>query len=352
MKKEMIFNKKLFIQKKLISVDSPTFIIAEAGVNHGGDISIAKKLIDVAIDSGADAVKFQAFNASDLILKNVEKAPYQKGTTDNKESQFEMLSALELSESQNLELKSYCNQNGIIFITTPFDEVSLENIQFLDLPAYKVSSTDLTNLLFLKKVAIKGKPIFLSTGMSYMSEVQMALEAIYPFNKDVVLLHCTANYPIKDIEVNLNVLNTYKENFDILIGYSDHSVGVGAAPFAIPMGAKVVEKHFTLDKNSAGPDHLASLTPFELAEFVKQIKTVDLYMGSYVKKPNLSEVETRKSLQKSLVAMNNIKKDEKFTENNIVAKRTGGVGISPIYIKEVLGKNATKNFLKDQIIFL
>ena len=175
----MLFNKELTIQNKIISCNSATFVIAEAGVNHGGDINIAKQLIDVAIDAGADAVKFQAFKARDLILKNVEKAPYQKGTTKASQSQFEMLSALELSESQNSELQSYCNKNEIIFITTPFDEKSLDSIQFLDLPAYKVSSTDLTNLLFLKKVAKLGKPIFLSSGMSYMSEIQLALETIY-----------------------------------------------------------------------------------------------------------------------------------------------------------------------------
>ena len=348
----MIFNKKLTIKNTLISNDSSTFIIAEAGVNHGGDVNIAKQLIDIAVQAGADAVKFQAFKASDLILENVEKAPYQKRTTKASETQYEMLSSLELSDSQNLELKSYCDQNNIIFITTPFDEASFDSIQFLDLPAYKVSSTDLTNLMFLKKIAMKGKPIFLSTGMSYMSEIQLALETIYKYNKDVILLHCTANYPIQNDEVNLNILNSYKDNFDMLIGYSDHSIGVGAAPFAIPMGAKVVEKHFTLNKNFEGPDHLASLTPKELKEFVKQIKIVDSYMGSHIKQPNLSEIETRKSLQKSFVAIMQIKKDEKFSEKNIIAKRTGGVGISAIYLNEVLGRKAKKDFSINEVIEL
>jgi N,N'-diacetyllegionaminate synthase len=348
----MVFNKKLTIKNKIISTDSATFIIAEAGVNHGGDVNVAKQLIDVAVQAGADAVKFQAFKASNLILENVEKAPYQKGTTKASESQYEMLSSLELSDSQNLELKSYCDQNNIIFITTPFDEASFDSIQFLDLPAYKVSSTDLTNLMFLKKIANKGKPIFLSTGMSYMTEIELALKTIHKYNKDVILLHCTANYPIQDDEVNLNVLNSFKDNFDILIGYSDHSVGVGAAPYAIPMGARVVEKHFTLDKSLEGPDHLASLTPKELKEFVTKVKTVDSYMGSHIKQPNLSELETRKSLQKSFVAIRKIKKDEKFSEQNVIAKRTGGIGISAIYVNEVLGKKAKKDFSINDVIEL
>jgi N,N'-diacetyllegionaminate synthase len=346
----MKFNKNLNIEGKLISTKSPTFVIAEAGVNHGGDMKIAKQLIDLAVDAEADAVKFQTFKAEHLILSDIQKAPYQKDTTDASESQYDMLKRLEVTREQNLELKQYCVDKGIIFLTTPFNEESLEELDDLDLPAYKVSSTDTTNLPFLKKIAQKGKPIFLSTGMSYLSEVRLALGTIYEYNKDLVLLQCTANYPIQDNEANLAVINTYRDNFDILLGYSDHSIGVGAAPFAVPMGVKVVEKHFTLDKTDEGPDHAASLSPKELIDFVKTVRKVDKYMGSSIKKPSSSELETRKSLQKCLVASTDIKKGFVFTEDNIVAKRTGGVGISPIDYTSIIGKKSRRNYKKNEVV--
>jgi len=327
-------------------------VIAEAGVNHGGDIDIAKKLIDLASEAKVDAVKFQTFRAEYLILDSVKKAPYQQKTTKATESQIDMLKELEITKEENLELKRYCEEKNIIFLTTPFDEKSLDELDELDLPAYKIASTDTTNLPFLKKIAQKGKPIFLSTGMTYLSEVEMALEAIYEINKNVVLLQCTANYPIRDDEANLAVIDTFKRCFDILVGYSDHTIGVGAAAFAIPMGAKVVEKHFTLDKSFEGPDHRASLSPNELKEFVKMVRKVDVFMGNNIKKPNLSEIETRASLQKCLVANCEIKMGEIFTEDNIVGKRTGGKGISPIYYKDLVGTKATKNYVTDEIIVL
>jgi N,N'-diacetyllegionaminate synthase len=346
----MKFNKDINIDGKSISKGAPTFVIAEAGVNHGGSMEIAKQLIDLAVDAKADAVKFQTFKAEHLILSDIQKAPYQKDTTDASESQYDMLKRLEVSREQNLDLKQYCMDKGIVFLTTPFDEESLEEIDELDLPAYKVASTDTTNLPFLKKIAKKGKPIFLSTGMSYLSEVRLALETIYEYNKDVVLLQCTANYPIQENEANLAVINTYRDNFDILLGYSDHSVGVGAAPFAIPMGAKVVEKHFTLNKADEGPDHAASLSPSELIDFVKTVRRIDIYMGSEIKEPSLSEQNTRKSLQKCMVASQDIKKGDLFNNDNLVAKRTGGVGISPIKVHKLLGVKSTKNYKKNQII--
>ena len=346
----MNFSKKIQVGVRSISKDSPTFVIAEAGVNHGGDIVVAKQLIDLAVDAKADAVKFQTFKAENLILSNIQKAPYQKNTTDACETQFDMLKKLEVSKEQNLELKQYCSVKGIIFLTTPFDEESLDELDELDLPAYKVASTDATNLPFLKKIAKKGKPIFLSTGMSYLSEVKLALETIYEHNKDVVLLQCTANYPIQDNEANLAVINTYRDNFDILLGYSDHSVGVGAAPFAIPMGAKVVEKHFTINKYDEGPDHAASLSPDELINFVKTVRRVDEYMGSTIKEPSPSEMGTRKSLQKCMVANKEIKKGELFSNDNLVAKRTGGIGISPIDFKNITGVKSHKTYKKNEVI--
>ena len=346
----MKFNQKINVCNEVISKDSSTFIIAEAGVNHGGDMAIAKKLIDLAADAGANAIKFQAFKAEHLILKNVEKASYQKDTTDVNESQFNMLKKLEVTKEQNLELKRYCEERNIIFLTTPFDEVSLNEIDELDLAAYKISSTDTTNLPFLKKIAKKGKPIFLSTGMSYLFEVRLALETLFEHNKDVVLMQCTANYPIKDNEANLAVINTYRDNFEVLLGYSDHSVGTGAAPFSIPMGVKVIEKHFTIDKSLEGPDHAASLSPKEFVEFVKIVRKVDEYMGSPIKQPSSSELNTRKSLQKCLVASKYIKKGDLFTKDNMIGKRTGGIGISPVHYKDVLGKRAQENFKKNEIL--
>lgn len=346
----MKFNRTMKIADKEISSTSSTFIIAEAGVNHGGNMSVAKQLIDIASEAGADAVKFQTFRSEHLILKSVKKAPYQQKTTDATETQMDMLKKLEVTKEQNLDLKRYCEEKKIIFLTTPFDEVSLDEIDELNLPAYKIASTDTTNLPFLKKVAKKGKPIFLSTGMSYLSEIQMALETIYEYNKDVILLQCTANYPIKDEEANLAVIDTFKKNFDVLIGYSDHTIGIGAAAFAIPMGAKVVEKHFTLDKTLEGPDHAASLLPLELKEFVKLVRKVDAFIGSGIKKPNLSETTTRASLQKCLVANCNIKEGEILTEDNIIGKRTGGCGISPIYYRDIIGQPASKNYSKNDII--
>ena len=348
----MNFNKSINIGNKLISDSSPTFVIAEAGVNHGGDINLAKKLIDLASDSGADAVKFQTFKAEHLILDHVKKAPYQLKTTDATQSQMNMLKSLEVTREQNLELKKYCVSKNIIFLTTPFDEVSLDSLDEIELPAYKVASTDLTNLPFLKKIAKKNKPILLSTGMSYLSEISKALETIHEFNKDVILLQCTANYPIEDSEANLNVILSFQNLYDILVGYSDHTVGVGAAPFSIPMGVKVVEKHFTMAKNQTGPDHRASLSPEELFDFVRIVKKVDLFMGSHLKYPNLSEIKTRASLQKCMVASCEIKIGDTFTNDNTIAKRTGGEGISPIYIEDLYRKKATRNYKKDEIISL
>lgn len=346
----MEFNNSIRVAGHLISKESEVFIIAEAGVNHNGDMKQAKKMIDVAIEAKANAVKFQYFKTEHVIIKNIAKAPYQEKTTDPLESQYDMLKKLEVSNEANKELKRYCDNKGILFLTTSFDEVTLDELDELDLPAYKVASTDLTNLPFLKKVAQKGKPIFLSTGMSYIGEVEIALKEIFPFNKDVILLQCSANYPIMDDEVNLNVINTYKEQFNMLVGYSDHTVGVGAAPYAVAMGAKVIEKHFTLDKSSVGPDHRASLNPNELIELVEEIRKVEIYLGLKIKIPSLSEIKTRASLQKCLVAAEEIRKGEMFSEKNIVAKRTGGIGVSPIYYKRIIGRTADKNYKKDDIV--
>lgn len=344
------FNRQFQIENRTISEQERVFIIAEAGVNHNGNMEIAREMIDVASEAGADAVKFQTFKAEHLILQNIEKAPYQKVTTNSGESQYDMLKRLEVTKEQTKELMDYCRRKNIIFLSTPFEKVSLDELDALGVSAFKVAATDLTNIQFLRQVAEKGKPIILSAGMCYLEEVQRAIEAIYPLNKDVVLLQCTANYPIQDVEANINVIRTFKETFDILVGYSDHSQGVGASPYAVAVGAKVIEKHFTLDKNMEGPDHKASVTPEELKQLVSDIRRVERYLGDGVKMPSYSEQMTRKSLQKCLVASKQIRRGERFDTENIVAKRTNGVGISALYFDRVIGQTAEKDYKVNDII--
>ncbi len=334
----------------LNKIKKSVYVIAEAGVNHGGNIDLAKKMIDIAAKAGADAVKFQAFRTDHVIIENVEKAPYQLANTDKKQSQADMLRALELKKESYTVLKNYCQQKNIDFLITPFDEFSLVELEEVGVEVYKIASTDTTNIPFLRKIAKTGKPIILSTGMCYLHEVEAAVNAILPLNKNLILLQCTANYPIKDEEANLNVLLTFKEKFDCILGYSDHTIGLGAALYAIPMGARVVEKHFTLDKSLEGPDHKASLSPEELKAFVLEVLKIEKYLGSTVKKPTDSELLTKKSLQKCLVAATPIMKNEKFTEQNLIAKRTGGIGISPLDYDEILGTLAPKDFKKNDII--
>lgn len=346
------FNTEIRIGTYSLSSQDPVFVIAEAGVNHNGKMDLAFKLIDVAAEAGAHAVKFQAFKTEELILPDVEKASYQKQTTDSSESQFNMLKKLEVNQKQFLELKAYCAKKNIMFLVTPFDEVSLEELDALNVDAYKVASTDITNLPFLKRIAKKGKPVILSTGMSYLEEVELALQEIHAYNKNVILLHCTGNYPVPENEVNLNVLHTFAEKFDILTGYSDHTVGIGASPYAVAFGAKVLEKHFTLDKGMEGPDHRASLSPEELMIYMKEVKKVETMMGSFVKRPQLSETETRASLQKSFVAKQKIKKGEPFSDENIIAKRCGGKGLSPVFYHQIVGKIAARDFAPNEVIHL
>jgi N,N'-diacetyllegionaminate synthase len=345
-----MFNKEITIANSIISNQSAVYIIAEAGVNHGGDVEVAKKLVDVAVEAKVDAVKFQAFRTEHLIVEGVDKAPYQQQTTDSKESQADMLRGLELRYEHYKELKDYCDVKGVTFLITPFDEVSLEELETLGVSAYKIASTDTTNLPFLNRVAATGKPIILSTGMCDLHEVDAAVSEIKKGNEKLILLQCTANYPIPDNEVNLAVIPEYAARYKCIVGYSDHTVGIGAAPFAIPYGAKVLEKHFTLKKDDDGPDHRASLDPKELVEFVKIVRRAEQFHGNKQKEPTASEAMTKQSLQKCLVAAQNIEVGETFNLDNIVAKRTGGMGISPINYTQLIGQKANKTFQKDEII--
>lgn len=345
-----MFNKSIEISGKRISAKDRTFIIAEAGVNHNGDISLARQMIDAASQAGVNAIKFQAFKTENLILRNIEKAPYQKKTSGSGETQYDMLKRLEITKEQTIELMEYCKKKEIIFLSTAFEKTSLDELDELGVPAFKIAATDLTNIQFLRQVAEKGKPIILSAGMCYLEEVRCALEAIYPINKDVILLQCTANYPIQDMEANISVIRTFKEEFDMLVGYSDHSQGVGASPYAVALGAKVIEKHFTLDNTLPGPDHKASVTPGELLQLVQDIRKVEQYLGDGKKIPTCSEQMTRKSLQKCFVAAHPIKAGERFSEENIVAKRTNGEGISALYYDSILNVVASRDYQIDDII--
>lgn len=347
---EMHFSDTIRIGNHVISNDSPAFIIGEAGVNHNGNPDIAMQLVDVAVKAGVNAVKFQMFKTEDLILNSIEKAPYQKKTTSKEQTQAEMLKNLELEDEAFGRISDYCKKNGILFLCTPFEKKSLDRLDALGVQAFKVAATDLTNLHFLRQIAEKGKPIILSAGMCYLEEVRMALQEIYHINKDVVLLQCTANYPLSDDEVNLRVIDTFKQEFDVIVGYSDHSVGVGAAPYAVAKGAKIIEKHFTLSRDMAGPDHLASVLPGELSQLVSEVRRVETFLGSGIKVPTFSEQKTRVSLQKCIVACRDILPGELFDEENISTKRTGGKGISALYYNSILGREADRAYKKDDII--
>lgn len=346
-----MFDKNIRIGKKGIGIDYPVFIIAEAGVNHNGDFDLALKLIDEAAAAGVDAVKFQSFKTEKLILNNIEKAPYQKVTTGEDETQFGMLKRLEMPLEQMIKLKSYAEENGLIFLSTPFDEESMEELNAIGVDAFKVASTDTTNISFLRKLAKKGRPVLLSTGMCNIDEIDQAVHEIEKYNSQLVLFQCTANYPIKDEDANLNIISVLKERYQVITGYSDHSTGVGAAPYAIPLGAKVIEKHFTLDKSMEGPDHKASLDPVELKELVLQVRKVEKYCGVMEEKvPTLEEKETKKALQKCVVASAKIAAGEVFTEDNLTCKRTGGKGISARHFDRLIGKTAGISYDADGII--
>lgn len=330
-------------------IQNKCFIIAEAGVNHNGDINIAKKLVDKAKEAGVDAIKFQTFRAENLVTKEAPKAEYQKETTGDG-SQFEMLKKLELSLEDHITLKRYCEEKGIMFISTPFDFESVDLLEKTDVSLYKVSSGDLTNLPLLSYIANKNKPIILSTGMANLGEVEEAVETISKAGNDrTILLHCTSNYPTAYEEVNLRAMLTMKEAFKLPVGYSDHTIGIEIPIAAVALGAKVIEKHFTLDRNMKGPDHRASIEPDELKIMVRSIRNIELAMGDGIKRCNKSEENIRKVARKSIVAGRDISKDEVITINNISFKRPE-FGLKPKYVDLVVGKKARRNIKVNEFI--
>jgi N-acetylneuraminate synthase/N,N'-diacetyllegionaminate synthase len=342
--------KKIKIGNKLIGEGESCFIIAEAGVNHNGDIKLAKKLVDVAKEAGADSVKFQTFKAERLVTYNARQAEYQIKNIGKKESQYEMLKRLELSSSDFKKLKEYCDYKGIIFLSSPFDEESADLLENIGIVAFKLGSGEITNSPLLKHVAKKKLPIILSTGYSTMQEVEEAVKIIEKQgNKKIILLHCTSDYPLRLENVNLLAMKTMMDRFKYPVGYSDHTLGLTVPIAAVALGAKVIEKHFTLDRELPGPDHRASATPEELKLFVENIKDVLKLLGSSIKNPTKSEAQCIRLGRKSIVARTDIKKSSKINKDMLIIKRPG-TGIYPRYLDKIIGRVAKRDIPKDAII--
>jgi len=328
------------------------FIIAEAGVNHNGSIELAKKLIDVASESGVDAVKFQTFKTENLVSKNAQKADYQKETTDAKESQFDMIKKLELDIDTHYELISYCDSKNIMFLSTPFDLDSIELLNNLKLNIFKIPSGEITNLPYLRKIGALGKEVILSTGMATIGEIEDALDILMEagtLKEHITVLHANTMYPTPMEDVNLRAMVTIGKTFDVAYGYSDHTLGIEVDIASVAMGATIIEKHFTLDKTMEGPDHKASLEPYELIEMVKAIRNIEKALGSSVKKPSKSETPNIAIARKSIVASSSIQKGDIFTADNLAVKRPNS-GINPMRWDEIIGTVATHDYSSDECI--
>lgn len=328
------------------------FIIAEAGVNHNGSIKLAKKLIDIAVEAKVDAVKFQTFKANNLVSKNAQKAEYQKQTTDSQESQFDMLKKLELDVETHKELISYCNGKKILFLSTPFDHDSIELLNDLGLQIFKIPSGEITNLPYLRHIGSLNKKVILSTGMANIGEIEDALDILIDAGtkkENITVLHANTMYPTPMEDVNLKAMVTIGNTFEIVYGYSDHTLGIEVDIAAVAMGASCIEKHFTLDKTMEGPDHKASLEPEELIAMVKAIRNIELALGSSIKKPSKSETPNIQIARKSIVAKTTINRGEILSEENLSIKRPGN-GTSPMRWDEVVGTIASKDYQEDELI--
>ena len=328
------------------------FIIAEAGVNHNGSLDLAKRLIEIAVDSGADAVKFQTFKAESLVSKNAQKADYQKQTTDASESQFDMIKKLELDVETHRELIAYCQEKDIMFLSTPFDHESVNLLSGLGLQIFKIPSGEITNLPYLRHIGSLDKQVILSTGMSNLKEVGDALNILINSgtSKDnVTVLHANTMYPTPMEDVNLNAMLTIQKEFGVDIGYSDHTLGIEVDIAAVAMGASCIEKHFTLDKTMDGPDHKASLEPEELKAMVSAIRNIEKALGSGKKKSSPSESVNIDIARKSIVASQSIKKGDKLSSKNITTKRPG-TGISPMKWDDIIGAFAKRDYQMDDLI--
>ena len=337
---------KVKIGDRYIGEEEPCFIIAEAGVNHNGDINLAKKLIDVAKDAGADTVKFQTFKTERFLSKNIVVPKHVKST----ESLFDTIRKLELSEEGHYELSKYCKRKGIIFMSTPMDNNSVDLLDNIGVPVFKVASSDLDNLPLLDYIAKKEKPIILSTGMGTIGEVGEAVEVIKSNgNDDIIILHCVSTYPPRVEDVNLRAINTLRDAFKLPVGYSDHTIGINIPLAAVVIGAKVIEKHLTLDKKMEGPDHAVSADPADLKNLIAGIREIEKSFGTGVKSPSKDEIEMKKSFRKSVVAGVDIKKGETITPEMLSIKRPG-TGISPKYFDFIVGRKAERDINKDELL--
>lgn len=328
-------------------------IIAEAGVNHNGSLDTAKQLIDAAVDAGVDYVKFQTINADKMVTKSAKRADYQEVNTQNSDSHYEMLKKLELSENDHKELISYCNSKSIKFLSTAFDLESLSFLKSLGLKLAKIPSGEITNFPYLRAMAQLFPEIILSTGMANMDEIKAAFEVLLTSGakkENITILHCNTEYPTPMEDVNLTAMNTIGKDLEVNIGYSDHTLGIEVPIAAVALGATVIEKHFTLDRNLPGPDHRASLVPQELKSMVAAVRNVQKAIsGSGKKEPSRSEMKNKGIARKSIIAIKAIKKGEELTETNLGIKRPG-TGISPMRWLEVLGKNAMRDFEVEELI--
>jgi len=329
------------------------FIIAEAGVNHNGSIEVAKKLVDFAVDAGADAIKFQTFKAENFVTKYALKAEYQKHTAEKEESQYEMIKKLELDKKSHIELINYC-KNKIMFLSSPFDVESINLLSNLDLSIFKIPSGEINNLPYLRCLGMLNKKLILSTGMSSLEEIQDALNILIAAGtpkENISILHATTEYPCPIDEVNLYAMLTIKYFFNVKVGYSDHTKGIEVPIAAVALGASIIEKHFTLNRNMEGPDHQSSLEPGEFKVMVKAIRNIQKSLGSGIKEPTKSEKKNIYIVRKSIVASRNIKYGETFSKENLTVKRPG-YGISPMKWDDVLGCKASRDFIADELIEL
>jgi len=330
-------------------------IIAEAGVNHNGSIKIAKQLIDEAVNAGVDIIKFQTFNAEKLVSKSAKRAEYQrKNIGDGNDSQYDMLKKLELSKENHEELITYCKEKGIRFWSTAFDFESMDYLHSLKLGLWKIPSGEITNYPFIRKISSYNEPIIMSTGMCEEKDIQNAIDVLIKYGikkEQITLLHCNTQYPTPYQDVNLKAMISIKETFDLPIGYSDHTQGIEVPIAAVAMGATVIEKHFTLDRNLPGPDHKASLEPVELKAMVSAIRHIEQALGDGIKKVSDSERGNISVARKSIVAACSIKKGELLTENNLTVKRPG-TGLSPMLWENVIGTTAIKDYEEEDLIQL
>lgn len=332
-----------------------TIIIAEAGVNHNGSIVMAKQLIDKAVEAGADYIKFQTFKSDNLVTKTAGQAEYQKKNIGNSDdSQYNMLKKLELSEEQHYELIDYCTEKGIKFFSTAFDMDSIDFLASLNFGLWKIPSGELTNYPYIKKIASFGEPVILSTGMSSSEEIGDTLSLLVSCGlskEQITILHCNTEYPTPMCDVNLLAMNAIKKQFGTATGYSDHTLGIEVPIAAVALGAKVIEKHFTLDRTLPGPDHKASLEPDELKAMISAIRNIEQALGVETKQVSRSEIKNRSVARKSIVAARHIKAGEIFSEDNLTVKRPG-TGISPMKWKSVIGLSAGRDFDIDELIEL